>query len=59
MNNAAKAEAQKDKAPDNRKPQNPDALRSQEQRVTHDKVSCKLTYTHILNEYRLILFNIA
>jgi hypothetical protein len=41
MNNAAKAsEAPKEKTPDSRKPQNPEALRSQEQKVTHDKVSC-------------------
>jgi len=39
MNNAAKTEASKEKVPDNRKPQNPEALRSQEQKVTHDKVS--------------------
>lgn len=39
MNNAVKAEAPKEKTLDNRKPQNPEALRSQEQKVAHDKVS--------------------
>ena len=38
MNNAAKTEAAREKAAEPRKPQNPEALRAQEQKVTHDKV---------------------
>lgn len=38
MNNAAKTEAAREKAVEPRKPQNPEALRAQEQKVTHDKV---------------------
>lgn len=38
MNNAAKTEAAKEKNLELRKPPNPDALRAQEQKVTHDKV---------------------
>ena len=38
MNNAAKLEAGKEKTAEPRKPQNPEALRAQEQKVTHDKV---------------------
>lgn len=63
MNNAAKAEAPKEKtAPDCRKPQNPEALRSQEQKVTHDKVSrqvdiaryfiARIYYLLVINERR-------
>ncbi|XP_011158834.2 uncharacterized protein LOC105195214 isoform X3 [Solenopsis invicta] len=46
LNNAAKAEAPKEKAPDNRKPQNPEALRSQEQKVTHDKLMEEFKRAH-------------
>lgn len=46
MNNAAKAEASKEKTPDNRKPQNSEMLRSQEQKVAHDKVSCLQLYIY-------------
>ncbi|XP_025158416.1 uncharacterized protein LOC105188272 isoform X2 [Harpegnathos saltator] len=46
MNNAAKAEAPKEKTPDNRKPQNPEALRSQEQKVTHDKLMEEFKRAH-------------
>lgn len=42
-----KAEALKEKPTDNRKPQNPEALRSQEQKVTHDKVG----YLQLYNIY--------
>lgn len=38
MLNAAKAEAEKDKTCEPKKPQNPEALRAQENKVTHDKV---------------------
>lgn len=38
MNNAAKTEAAREKAAEPRKLQNPEALRAQEQKVTHDKV---------------------
>lgn len=38
MNNAARTEAAREKAAEPRKPQNPEALRAQEQKVTHDKV---------------------
>lgn len=48
MNNAAKAETPKDKTPDIRKPQNLETLRSQEQKVTHDKVSC--LQSHMYNK---------
>lgn len=48
MNNAAKAETPKDKTPDIRKPQNLETLRSQEQKVTHDKVSC--LQLHVYNK---------
>lgn len=49
MNNAAKMEAGKEKTAEPRKPQNPEALRAQEQKVTHDKVVniCDLTQTAI------------
>ncbi|XP_014476846.1 PREDICTED: uncharacterized protein LOC106745604 isoform X2 [Dinoponera quadriceps] len=46
MNNAAKAEALKEKTPDNRKPQNPETLRSQEQKVTHDKLMEEFKRAH-------------
>ncbi|XP_020292706.1 uncharacterized protein LOC109859153 isoform X2 [Pseudomyrmex gracilis] len=46
MNNAAKAEALKEKPTDNRKPQNPEALRSQEQKVTHDKLMEEFKRAH-------------
>lgn len=55
MNNAAKAEVPKEKVSENRKPQNPESLRSQEQKVTHDKVSrLKLLvhYLFVINERR-------
>lgn len=39
MNNAAKTEAAREKGAEPRKPQNPEALRAQEQKVTHDKVA--------------------
>lgn len=49
MNNAAKMEAGKEKTAEPRKPQNPEALRAQEQKVTHDKVVniCDLAQTAI------------
>ncbi|KAG5331939.1 USH1C protein, partial [Acromyrmex charruanus] len=46
MNNAAKAETLKEKTPDNRKPQNPETLRSQEQKVTHDKLMEEFKRAH-------------
>ncbi|XP_011251248.1 uncharacterized protein LOC105248263 isoform X2 [Camponotus floridanus] len=46
MNNAAKAEAPKEKTPDIRKPQNLEALRSQEQKVTHDKLMEEFKRAH-------------
>ncbi|XP_070159559.1 protein scribble homolog isoform X1 [Polyergus mexicanus] len=46
MNNAAKAEMPKDKTPDNRKPQNLETLRSQEQKVTHDKLMEEFKRAH-------------
>lgn len=52
MNNAAKAEVSKEKTPDIRKPQNLEALRSQEQKVTHDKVSC--LQLHVYNKSFMI-----
>lgn len=47
MNNAAKTEAAREKAAEPRKPQNPEALRAQEQKVTHDKVVNICTCTTI------------
>ncbi|XP_078048671.1 uncharacterized protein LOC144476025 [Augochlora pura] len=44
--NAAKAEAMKEKAQEARKPQNPEALRSQEQKVTHDKLMEEFKRAH-------------
>lgn len=54
MNNAAKMEAGKEKTAEPRKPQNPEALRAQEQKVTHDKVAniCDLTETAIRATFR-------
>ncbi|CAL1689273.1 unnamed protein product [Lasius platythorax] len=46
MNNAAKAEVSKEKTPDIRKPQNLEALRSQEQKVTHDKLMEEFKRAH-------------
>ncbi|XP_018360989.1 PREDICTED: uncharacterized protein LOC108759840 [Trachymyrmex cornetzi] len=46
MNNAAKAETLKEKTPDNRKPQNPETLRSQEQKVAHDKLMEEFKRAH-------------
>ncbi|XP_050457021.1 uncharacterized protein LOC126854395 isoform X3 [Cataglyphis hispanica] len=46
MNNAAKAETPKDKTPDIRKPQNLETLRSQEQKVTHDKLMEEFKRAH-------------
>lgn len=46
MNNAAKAEVPKEKVSENRKPQNPESLRSQEQKVTHDKLMEEFKRAH-------------
>ncbi|XP_072746765.1 uncharacterized protein [Anoplolepis gracilipes] len=46
MNNAAKAEASKEKTSDIRKPQNLEPLRSQEQKVTHDKLMEEFKRAH-------------
>ncbi|XP_053974985.1 uncharacterized protein LOC128874347 isoform X1 [Hylaeus volcanicus] len=46
MNNAAKTEAAKDRTMEARKPQNSEALRAQEQKVTHDKLMEEFKRAH-------------
>lgn len=50
--NAAKTEASKDKTSEPRKAPNPEALRAQEQKVTHDKVSLLHCLNQIKAHYR-------
>lgn len=58
MNNAAKTEAAREKAAEPRKPQNPEALRAQEQKVTHDKVVGQYLCITISKVLPLFLFEI-